>query len=142
MQVEAQHRYNDYLNHLFKLFSLRKYLEKLSLIGEEKKEQNLLYRYHLIKLDEFVQMANRLLHILQMNKESFSTKQEIRVPALKFEKSIIENPIYSPFQQLGVQASNGHGIEVYLGSAIEQYQSAYIHELEQIRIQEDKVYKL
>jgi hypothetical protein len=142
MQVDAQHRYNDYLNHLFKLFSLRKYQEKLSVIGEEKKKQNLLYRYHLIKLDEFVQMSNRLLHILQMNKESFSSKQEIRVPGIKFEKSIIENPIYSPFQQLGVQGSNGHGIEVYLGSAIEQYQSAYIKELEQIRIQEDKVYKL
>lgn len=142
IQVEAQHRYNDYLNHLFKLFSLRKYLEKLSQIGEEKKKQNLLYRYHLIKLDEFVQMTNRLLHILQMNKESYSTKQEIRVSGIKFEKSIIENPIYSPFQQLGVKGSNGHGIEVYLGSAIEQYQSAYINELEQIRIQEDKVYKL
>ncbi|MFB3166929.1 hypothetical protein P5G62_007385 [Neobacillus sp. 179-C4.2 HS] len=142
MQVDAQHRYNDYLNHLFKLFSLRKYLEKLSLIGEEKKEQNLLYRYHLIKLDEFVQMTNRLLHILQINKESFSSEQEIRVPGIKFEKSITENPIYSPFQQLGVQGSNGHGIEVYLGSAIEQYQSAYLNELQQIRIQEDKVYKL
>ncbi len=142
MQVDAQHRYNDYLNHLFKLFSLRKYLEKLSFIGEEKKVQNLLYRYHLIKLDEFVQRTNRLLHILQMNKEPFATKQEIRVPGIKFEKSIIENPIYSPFQQLGVQGLNGHGIEVYLGSAIEQYQSAYINEIEQIRIQEDKVYKL
>ncbi|MEC1520430.1 hypothetical protein P9D43_00110 [Neobacillus niacini] len=142
MQVEAQHRYNDYLNHLFKLFTLRKYLEKLSLIGEEKKEKNLLYRYHLIKLDEFVQTTNRLLHILQMNKESFSTKQDLRVPGIKFEKGIIENPIYSPFQQLGVQGPNGNGIEVYLGSAIEQYPTTYIHELEQIRIQEDKVYKL
>ncbi|WP_419887261.1 hypothetical protein ACN6MT_17425 [Neobacillus niacini] len=142
MQMEAQHRYNDYLNHLFKLFTLRKYLEKLSLIGEEKKEKNLLYRYHLIKLDEFVQTTNRLLHILQMNKEPFSTKLDIRVPGIKFEKGIIENPIYSPFQQLGVQGPNGNGIEVYLGSAIEQYPSTYIHELEQIRIQEDKVYKL
>ncbi|MCM3691066.1 hypothetical protein [Neobacillus niacini] len=140
MQVDAQHKYNDYLNHLFKLFSLRKKLEKLSLIGEEKKIQNLLYRYHLIKLDEFVQMTNRLLHILQMNKEPFSTNQ--RVPAIKFEKSIIENPIYTPFQQQGVQGLNGHGIDVYLGSAIEQYQSTYFHELDQIRIQEDKVYKL
>jgi hypothetical protein len=142
MQVDAQHKYNDYLNHLFKLFSLRNYLEKLSLIGEEKKVQNLLYRYHLIKIDEFVQMTNRLFHILQMNKESFAAKQEIRVPGIKFEKSVIENPIYSPFQQQGVQGVNGHGIEVYLGSAIEQYQSTYFHELEQIRIQEDKVYKL
>jgi hypothetical protein len=142
MQVDAQHKYNDYLNHLFKLFSLRKYLEKLSLIGEEKKFKNLLYRYHLIKLDEFVQMTNRLLHILQMNKEPFAAQQEIRVPGIKFEKSIIENPIYSPFQQLGVQGLNGHVIEVYLGSAIEQYQSTYINELDQIRIQEDKVYKL
>lgn len=142
MQVDAQHKYNNYLNHLFKLFSLRKYLEKLSLIGEEKKVQNLLYRYHLIKLDEFVQMTNRLLHILQMNKEPFAAKHEIRVPGIKFEKSIIENPIYSPFQQQGVQGVNGQGIEVYLGSAIEQYQSTYFHELDQIRIQEDKVYKL
>jgi hypothetical protein len=142
MQVDAQHKYNDYLNHLFRLFSLRKYLEKISIIGEEKKVQNLLYRYHLIKLDEFVQRTNRLLHILQMNKEPFAAKQELRVPGIKFEKSIIENPIYSPFQPLGVQGLNGHGIEVYLGSAIEQYPSDYIHELEQIRIQEDKVYKL
>jgi hypothetical protein len=142
MQVDAQHKYNDYLNHLFKLFSLRKYLEKLSIIGEEKKVQNLLYRYHLIKLDEFVQRTNRLHHILQMNKAPFDAQQELRVQALKFEKSIIENPIYSPFQHLGVQGLNGHGIKVYLGSAIEQYPSDYIHELEQIRIQEDKVYKL
>lgn len=142
MQVEAQHKYNDYLNHLFKLFSLRKYLEKLSLLGEEKKVQNLLYRYHLNNLDEFVQMTNRLLHILQMNKEPFSTEKNIRVPGIKFEKSIIENPIYSPFQQVGEQGLNGHKIEVYLGSAIEQYQSTYINELDQIRIQEDKVYKL
>ncbi|WHX98406.1 hypothetical protein [Neobacillus sp. DY30] len=142
MQVEAQHKYNDYLNHLFKLFSLRKYLEKLSQLGEEKKVQNLRYRYHLIKLDEFVQMTNRLLHILQMNNEPFPSTHEIRVPGIKFEKSVIENPIYSPFQQLGVQVVNGHRIEVYLGSAIEQYPSTYFHELDQIRIQEDKVYKL
>ncbi|NWQ42720.1 hypothetical protein MLOOGBEN_18620 [Bacillus sp. EB106-08-02-XG196] len=142
MQVEAQHKYNDYLNHLFKLFSLRKYLDKLSLLGEKKKEENLLYRYHLVKLDEFVQRTNRLLHILQMNKGPISTEHEIRVPEIKFEKSIIENPIYSPFQQLGVQGSNGHRIEVYLGSAIEQYQSTFINELDQIRVQDDKVYKL
>lgn len=142
MQEEAQHKYNDYLNHLYKLFSLRKHLEKLSIIGDEKKVQNLLTRYHLIKLDEFVQRTNRLLHILQIYKEPFSHNHEIKVPRIKFEKSIIGNPIYSPFQKIEVQGSKGHGIEVYLGSAIEQYPSDYINELEQIRIQEDKVYKL
>jgi hypothetical protein len=142
LQVDSQHQYNHYLNHLFKLFSLRKYHEKVSAIGEEKKEQNLLHRYHLIKLEEFVQMTNRLFHILQMNKEQFPMKQDIRVPAIKYEKSVIENPIYSPFQQQGLQELSGSGIEVYLGSAIEKYQSTYINELDQIRIQEDKVYKL
>jgi hypothetical protein len=142
LQVDSQHQYNHYLNQLFQLFSLRKYHEKVSSIGEEMKENNVLHRYHLIKLDEFVQVTNRLLHILQINKDQSDIKQEIRVPAIKYEKSVIENAIYSPFQQLGSLSLNGNGIEVYLGSAREQYPSTYINELDQIRIQEDKVYKL
>jgi hypothetical protein len=142
LQVNSQHQYNDYLNRLFQLFSLRKYHEKVSSIGEEMKENNLLQRYHLIKLEEFVQVTNRLLHILQINKDQSATKQEIRVPAIKFDRSVMENTIYSPFQQLGLLDPSGNGIEVYLGSAREQYPSTYINELDQIRIQEDKVYKL
>jgi hypothetical protein len=142
LQVDSQHQYNHYLNQLFQLFSLRKYHEKVSSVGEEMKENNVLHRYHLIKLDEFVQVTNRLLHILQINKDQSDIKQEIRVPAIKYEKSVIENAIYSPFQQLGLIELNGNGIEVYLGSAREQYPSTYINELDQIRIQEDKVYKL
>ena len=142
MQVDSQAKYNHYLNQLFKLFSLRKYHEKVSAIGEVKKEQNLLHRYHLIKLEEFAQMSNRLLHILQINKEQSSAKQDYRIPSIKYEKSVMENPIYSPFQQQGLQEQSGKGIEVYHGSAIEQYQSTYFNEINQIRIQEDKVYKL
>jgi hypothetical protein len=142
LQVDSQHQYNHYLNQLFQLFSLRRYHEKVSSIAEEMKENNVLHRYHLIKLDEFVQVTNRLLHILQINKDQSDIKQEIRVPAIKYEKSVIENAIYSPFQQLGLLDLNGNGIEVYLGSAREQYPSTYINELDQIRIQEDKVYKL
>jgi hypothetical protein len=142
LQVDSQHQYNHYLNQLFRLFSLRKYHEKVSSIGEEMKESNLLQRYHLIKLEEFVQVTNRLLHFLQINKDQSALIQDIRVPTIKYEKSVIENAIYSPFQQLGLLELNGHGIEVYLGSAREQYPSTYINELDQIRIQEDKVYKL
>jgi hypothetical protein len=142
LQVESQHRYNGYLNHLFQLFSLRKYHEKISAIGEDLKENNILLRYHLIKLEEYVEVSNRLLHVLQINKDHSSESLVHRVPAVKYEKSVMENPIYSPFQQLGVTERNSHGIEVYLGSAREQYPSSYIHELERIRIQEDKVYKL
>ncbi|MDN3015650.1 hypothetical protein PH210_05430 [Paenibacillus sp. BSR1-1] len=142
MQVNSQHQYNHYLKQLFKLFSLRKYHEKVSSIAEEKKEQNLLHRYHLIKLEEFAHMANRLLHILQMNIEQDSVNKDRSVPAIKMEKSVNENPIYSPFQQSGLQEAGRNGIEVYLGSAIEQYQSTYFNEIDQIRIQEDKVYKL
>jgi hypothetical protein len=142
-QVESQHRYNHYLNLLFQLFSLRRYHDKVAEIGEELKELNILHRYHLIKLKEFEEMAGRLLHILHIDKEEhLEDRQDIRVPAIRFEKSVMENPVYSPFQQLGSLKLNGHGIEVYLGSAREQYSSTYINELNRIRIQEDKVYRL
>lgn len=142
LQADSQHHYNDYLNHLFQLISLRKYFEKISAIGEIKKGSNMLLRYHLIKLEEFIQVTNRLLHILQIEKEMPLDKSESRVPAIKYEKSVIDNPIYSPFLQQGLLEQDGHKIEVYLGSAREQYESTYMNELDKIRIQEDKVYKI
>lgn len=142
LQTDSQHKYNDYLNSLFQLFSLRKYVEKITAIGEIKKESNMLLRYHLIKVEEFIQVSNRLLHILQIDKEMPLEKNESRVPAIKYDKGVIDNPIYSPFQQQGLLDQDGRGIEVYLGSAREQYESTYMNELDKIRIQEDKVYKI
>jgi hypothetical protein len=143
LQTDSQHEYNNYLNHLYQLFTLRKHFEKITSIGEGKKGSNMLLHYHLIQLGEFVQLTNRLLHILQIDKELPLDKQlENRVPGIRFDQNVIDNPTYSPFLHQGLLPQDGHKIEVYLGSAREQYESMYMNELDKIRIQEDKVYKI
>lgn len=142
IQEESQHKYNSYINQLFRLFSIKKYYQKVYEEGEEKKALNILLRYHQVKLEEYVQSTIRLLRILQINVETKNSNSEPYIYEIKEELDVIQNPVYTPFSQQSPLKESGNGINVLIGSAKEQYESMYFDELEKIRILDDKVYKV
>ncbi|QOR65900.1 hypothetical protein IM538_19165 [Cytobacillus suaedae] len=142
IQEESQHKYNAYINQLYRLFSLKKYYQKVDEEGEEKKALNILLRYHQVKLEEYVQSTIRLLRILQINVETKNSNTEPYNYEMKEELDVMRNPVYTPFSEQSPLNESGNGINVLIGSAKEQYESMYFDELEKIRILDDKVYKV
>jgi hypothetical protein len=141
LQEESQQKYNEYLHHLYQLFMLRQQFQMVFEKGESQKSQNMLLRYHQLKLQEFVQNAQRLIHVLQLNITQPSDKPLPFTSKINVEKDCLSNPIYSPFDLRGANPQEGgHRIDIFVGSAREHYVPGYMNELEKIRISEDKVY--
>lgn len=139
VQSESLAAYNDYLNKLYHLNRVSKQITYLENTSDQKKQENVLYRWHQRKVRDHLMLAKRFVYQFSTDEYPDVTQAErIYESFFTIETDVIHNPLYS-LLDANVGKGSDHRIEVKIGHSKEMMDVRHLKQVKGLILEEDQV---
>jgi hypothetical protein len=142
-QQKMLYSYNEYLNKVYLLFTIRRQYRHLQDSFKKIKEENVAYRYHQTKIEEHKRINNRLMALVSQRQSGDRRRCEAFFEQkFKLDGSILDNPIYSPLEFQFNAARGDQSLKLNIGNSVDSITNFNVNPLTEIQFSIDKVYRL